>query len=229
MKMTANEIKKIQLQIMNESKITLPYIYACYEQNQELIEKFESIFDVKTEKDFLYLKTLISILGDCTDISEEEAILQSEHPEYKISIIPDFTDKLMVVTAIIKNPKFFSIAWNWISYLEYSISNAMEYADAAATEGIHAFGKERIIAGIGLLGMQFADDSEGALFRFYIKLDSECKKENAAVSVEYTCGDSSEVHETIINIPVNSKYVYSDMLNIDARKGIKILNIKVKE
>lgn len=227
--MTAEEIKKIQFQIMNESKIMLPYIYSCYENNIKIVDNFESIFDVKTKKEFLYLKTLIEIMGDSGDIPEEEALLQREHPEYNIDVQPDFTDKLMVVTAIFKNPKFFSIAWNWISYLEYSISNIMEYADAAATAGIHAFGKERKISGIGLLGMQFTNDNNEALFRFYIKTNPDCKKENTTVVVEYTCGDSSESHKTNICIQADSKYVYSEMLNIDARKGIKILKIEVKE
>ena len=194
----------------------------CREKNASMIENMEKIFDLKSSMDYTCLLALIELWADDDIVEDIKEFLLQEN-SYSMNKVrqPDWNTKLLVTTALVDNPLFFSMAWNWSQIIESKVQENRKKLDAesddpwfmriAASTGNTQFG-EKPLDGLGTI---FIDCRE-KYKEFYvgIKLNDSVLGKEFIVTQRIKMKDTDKEFEA--HIKTNGRQIlYSEPFYID--------------
>ena len=233
--------------------VTLHAVYNCAVAQLDDLHNMEHIFDLKTGEDAKLLATIPAVFFSDTEAEPIIAYFRKEEKDnkYLAKINPDLEAyKVLLLSAFVYNPSFFSMAWNWCVYVQEKArklqtkpeliwkksktKSGFEFKPsrpliiermAAATAGNHPFGKAIPIEGVGDLH-QYAEEVEGRYhFQFVLSITNEQLSRPFVLEVEFaTVKDGKIYHITIEDDPDEPEQTLRSepVEDIDLSGGIEI-------
>lgn len=214
----------------------------CREDNQKAIENIQSIFDLKTKDDYLYLFAVIELLSDSELVDKiKNNLLIENGNKFQLNEIgiPNWKMKTLILTAFEDNIIFFSMAYNWISLCEYIVQNdkkinsvpektfvimyitknesymretSVMKMKAAAKAGPSAFGEPVKIEDLGTVYVQ-AEKNKTGKYDVSMYLLLDEQNKNTDVKLEITFLNVKDNKEYILDVIHNiGKSVISDQI-----------------
>ena len=101
-------------------RITFKEMYACIEDNLEIIEGIESIFNLKNEDDAQILITIPQLLFSDSESNDIMSFIKAEknNKDHLKSVNPDLEQyKVLILSSFVYNPSFFTMVWNWCGFI----------------------------------------------------------------------------------------------------------------
>ena len=104
--------------------VTLTAVYDCAVAQLDNLNNMEHIFDLENEKDAKLLVTIPVLLFTNKEAKSIIDYFKNEERENKLlqSAKPDLEKyKVLLLSAFVYNPSFFSMAWNWCAYIQEKV------------------------------------------------------------------------------------------------------------
>jgi len=207
-------------------KVTITAVYNCAAINFSCLCDMEKIFDLKTAEDIKLLVTIPELFFTKTEAQSIIAYFLEEEKssEFLAAAEPDLEKyKILLLSAFVYNPSFFSMAWNWCVFIQGKIRKGQPKPKlelvkneknsrrpdgstiweldrridrkVAASAGNRQFGEAVPLEGIGEL-YQFVEEVEGRYyFQFALAVTSEQLSRPFVLEVEFTTMKDGKNHK----------------------------------
>jgi len=210
--------------LLEAHEVSLEMIVACAKEHSDELDQMKDIYDLRSNGDVELLLTLPLVL-----ISSEEAAVQVidyfkseefENPLFQTAAPNLARHKVLLLSAFVYNPSFFSMAWNWCAYIQDKVRREQSKQGlslvksggekrefpfkkrerkvierkVAASSGNLDFGDSTAIEGIGEL-RQLAEEIEGQLyFQFSLSVTNEQLLRPFVLEIEFSTLKDGKVH-----------------------------------
>lgn len=254
--MTDREIVRYINNLLKERKISLETVANYYSKNESNFKSPEDFFSQEDEKDYSKFYAIADILSD--NPSKVKEYFNSELEDRNISTNiagPDDNDYLHILTSFVYFPAYFSLAWNWTSFIENQIANANNnilknytinnlqkqrfliisdwsyQRQRASSKGMTEFGEPIVIDGLGTIRVKGRVESEKNIseLQFYLTYENKDTVIDNRYTVSFVNKTDGNTHTVKLDKKIEN-VLKSDVLhNIDYSDGIEIIRIDLLE
>ena len=242
--------------LLKKHGVPLETVVACTKEHLGKLEQMKDIYALKNSNDAELLLTLPQLLI----VSEETAsqiieCFKNEEPEnpFLAAAQPNLEKyKVLLLSAFVYNPSFFSMAWNWCAYVQDKVRkgqakpklelvkpetntinpdgrmiwelNRRIDRKVAASAGNRQFGEATHLEGIGDL-YQFAEEAgESLYFQFGLSITNEQLSRPFVLEIEFTTVKDGKPHQISIEDTDEREQSIRSMPvdDVDASLGIEI-------
>jgi len=248
--------------LLKKHGISLETVVACVKEHLAELEQMKDIYTLRNSYDAELLLTLPQLL-----ISSEETALQiiryfkNEEIEnvFLATAEPDLEKyKVLLLSAFVYNPSFFSMAWNWCAYIQEKVRKGqakpklelvkseknINHADGsriwklnkridrmvAASAGNRRFGEATHLEDIGEM-YQFVEEVENRFyFQFALAITNEQLSGPFVLEVEFTTMKDGRTHTTVIKgTDKQEQEIWSNRIeDVDVSNGIEIHRVEYR-
>lgn len=252
--MTDREIVRYINNLLKERKISLESVANYYSANESSFKSPEDFFSQSDERDYSKFYAIADLLSD--NPSKVKDYFNSELEDRNINTTinnPDNEDYLHILTSFVYFPAYFSLAWNWTSFIEnqipavvsniltsytfnnlqkqrfLTISNWSYKRQRASSKGMTEFGEPIVIDGLGTIRVKGRVESERNIsdLQFYITFEN--KVSNYKLAITFINKKDGNTYTVKLDKMIEN-VLKSDVLhNIDYSEGIEIIRIDLLE
>lgn len=254
--MTDREIVRYINNLLKERKISLESVANYYSANESSFKSPEDFFSQSDEKDFSKFYAIADLLSD--NPSKVKDYFNSELENRNINTTinnPDNDDYLHILTSFVYFPAYFSLAWNWTSFIEnqisavvsniltsytfnnlqkqrfLTISNWSYKRQRASSKGMTEFGEPIVINGLGTIRVKGRVESDRGIseLQFYLTFENNEYVSNGNFAITFVNKTDGKTHTIKLDKKMESILKSEVIHNIDYSEGIEIIRIDLLE
>lgn len=254
--MTDREIVRYINNLLKERKISLESVAAYYSANIADFKSPEDFFSQQDKGDYSKFYAIADLLSDNPDKVKEYFNSELENRKLNSSINNPVDDDYMhVLTSFVYFPAYFSLAWNWTSFIENQISGAansiitkytinhlqkqrfLTISDwnykrqRASSKGMTEFGEPIVIEGLGTIRVKGRVESERKIseLQFYLTFENKDIVSENRYAVVFINKTDGTTHTVTLDKMIENVLKSAVLHNIDYSEGIEIIRIDLLE